>query len=67
MPSCIPPWEEWLTLNSETQEYYRHQFMTTVENRLDKLEKKKKLDIGTSAISGFLGGFVAMFSREFWT
>ena len=35
-------------------------------NRIDSLEKKRFKDTSVSGITGFVGGFIAVFTKEFW-
>lgn len=66
MMSCIPPWKEWITLDKETREYYRHQFMVDTQEKLENLENRKKFDLGASTVSGTFGGFMAVLFKDLW-
>ena len=53
--------EEWKAFTPENREWLTFNFLQTIDDRLKRLERRKKFDTGISAITGVMGGFIAFF------
>lgn len=76
----MPDWEEWSNLKADAQQYKMYEVLTAVtrhlseqcparliscNDRISKLENRKKFDTAASAAGGFLGGLIAMVGKWF--
>ena len=53
--------EEWKAFTPENREWLTFNFLQKVDNRLKRLERRKRIDTGMAAITGVFGGFIAFF------
>ena len=65
--SQLPSWKEWADLSEDQKEYEHHRVLVNLDNRLQFIEKRKKLDttfsLAMAAVMGFFGGLVKGFIK----